>query len=147
VDRRALAAAVAYAAAAGYGARVDLREDVPGEPLGIRAPGRVATHLLIGWGAGTSAPWPMPVAAVALALRPGTRTRVASIALGAATVAGQLVEPVTWGRRPSSPAIRRSIALNLVSSAALVLSARCRPRRRQSCRPRARCGRRSPAAA
>ena len=126
MERAALAAAVAYAAAAGYGARVDLREDVPGEPLGIRAPGRVGTHLLIGWGASTSAPWPMPVATVALSLRPrpGVRTGTAWMALGAATLAGQLVEPVTWGRRPSSPAVRRSVVLNLLSSAALLLAGR-----------------------
>ena len=126
MDRPLLAVAVGYAAAAGHGALVALRDDVPGEPLGVRAPGRVATHLVIGWGAGVSAPWPMAVTALALGLRtrPGSGTGTACIALGASTLAGQLVEPVAWGRRPSSPAVPRAVALNLAAGAALVLAGR-----------------------
>jgi hypothetical protein len=150
VDAPLLAAASGFAAATGYGARVAVREHVPGEPFGVRAPGQVATHLLLGWGAGISAPWPMPVTAVALALRGRAGAGTGCLAIGAAFLLGQLVEPVTWGRRPSSPAITRSMALNLASGAALVLagvSARCPTPRRPSCHRRARCGRRCPAAA
>jgi hypothetical protein len=125
-DRPLLAAAVAYAASIGYGARVDLREHVPGEPLGIRAPGGIAAQLALAWGGGSSAPWPMAVAALALGLRrrPGTGVGTAGVALGTVTIAGQFVEPVTWGRRPSSPAVTRSIALNLAACGALVLAGR-----------------------
>jgi hypothetical protein len=126
LDGRLLGAAIGFAAAGGYGARVAVREDVLGEPLGVRAPGRVSTHLALAWGAGVSAPWPMPLAAVALALRrpPGPGPGAACIALGAATLAGQLAEPVAWGRRPSTPAVTRSLALNLASCVALVLAGR-----------------------
>ena len=126
LDGRLLGAAIGFAVASGYGARVAVREDVPGEPLGIRAPGRVATHLALAWGAGVSAPWPMPLTALGLALRrpSGAGPGTACIALGAATLAGQLAEPVAWGRRPSSPAITRSLALNLASCVALVLAGR-----------------------
>jgi hypothetical protein len=126
IDRPLLAAAVGYAAAAAYGARVDVREEVLGEPFGIRLRGRVAIHLALAWGAGTSPPWPMPVAVLALGrcARPDVRVGTASIALGAATAAGQLIEPVAWGRRPSSPAITRAIALNLAACGALVLAGR-----------------------
>ena len=125
-DRPLLAAAAAFAAASAYGARVAVREDVPGEPLGVRLPGRVPTHLALGWGAGTSAPWPLPVAGLLLALRPrrGASPGAACTALGAAVLAGTVVEPVTWGRRPSPPAVTRSVALNLAAGAALVLAGR-----------------------
>ena len=126
MDRPLLAAAAGLAAASVYGARVAVRDDVVGEPLGVRFPGRVATHLALAWGAGTSAPWPMPVAALALAWRADAASATACIALGAATLAGQLVEPVTWGRRPSSVAVTRSVALNLLTGAALVLAGRRR---------------------
>ena len=126
VDRPVLAAAAVLATAAGYGARVAVREDVVGEPFGIRPPGRVASHLALAWGAGTSPPWPMPLAGLALGLRarPGPGRGTACLVLGAATLAGQLVEPVAWGRRPSSPAVTRSVALNLVSGVAMVLAGR-----------------------
>ena len=125
-DRRLLAAAAGLAAATGYGARVALVEDVPGEPFGVRPPGRVAVHLAMAWGAGTSAPWPMAAAAVLLGSRdgPGARPGAVCALLGAATLAGQLVEPVAWGLRPSAPAVTRSVALNLAAGVALVLAGR-----------------------
>jgi hypothetical protein len=123
-DRRILAAAAVLAVATGYGARVALTEDVPGEPLGVRPPGRVAAHLALGWGAGTSAPWPMAAAALLLGRRGGggTRTGTACAVLGAATLAGQLVEPVAWGLRPTSAATTRSVVLNLAAGLGLVLA-------------------------
>ena len=128
MDRPLLAAALAYAAAAGNGARVAVREVVPGEPFGFRAPGRIGTQLALAWGAGISAPWPMPAAVLLLASRnrPGAVPGVACLAIGAATLAGQFAEPVSWGRRPSSPAVDRAIALNLVCSLGLVLAGRRR---------------------
>ena len=126
MDTRLLGVAAAFAAVTGYGARVAAREDVPGEPFGVPPPGRVVTHLRLGWGAGTSAPWPMAAAALALGLRAGPDpvAGTACVALGAATLSGQLVEPVAWGRRPSSPAVSRAVALNLVAGIALVLAGR-----------------------
>ncbi len=97
---------------------------MPGEPLGVGIPGRVASQLALAWGGGTSAPWPMAAAALGAAVRSGAGGGTAAIALGAATAAGQLIEPVAWGRRPSSPAVTRSIALTLAACGALVLAGR-----------------------
>ena len=63
-DRALLAAAIAFAGAAGLGSAVAIRDQLPGEPLGIGIPLSVPAGLLAGWGAGVAAPWPMPVAAV-----------------------------------------------------------------------------------
>jgi hypothetical protein len=124
MDRPIALAAVVHAVTAAYGSRVALREDVLGEPLGISPPGRVATHLVAGWGAGVGPPWPMPVAVLTLALRPGPRAGTVCTGLGALLLAGQLVEPVAWGRRPSSPAVTRAMAFNLLAGSVLVLAGR-----------------------
>jgi len=42
-----------------------------------------------------------------------------AVGLGLACIAGTLVEPVTYRGRAWTPAIRRAIAVNLVSSAVL----------------------------
>ena len=122
-DPGLLAAAVAFAAAAGLGSAVAIRDNLPGEPLGITVPLSVPA----GWGAAVAAPWPMPVAALvaaAHAQRPGTSaaTGLVCVGIGVGCVAGTLVEPVT--RRPGawSPLTRLAITANLAASAALVVT-------------------------
>ncbi|GAA3159163.1 hypothetical protein GCM10010531_08170 [Blastococcus jejuensis] len=127
MDLPMLAASALFSVTAAYGAVVGVREDVPGEPLGWRPPGKVSTHEIVGLGSGTMAPWPMPVAAVIAALRshPGA-TLPAQVCLGIGSVClvGTVVEPVTWGRRSASGATTVTTALHLLSGAALVLAGR-----------------------
>lgn len=122
-----LAASALFTATAAYGAVVGVREDVPGEPLGWRPPGRVATHVAVGLGCGTMAPWPMPVATTVAAVTAGSspvRSARTCMAVGATCLVGTLVEPVTWGRRSTSTATSRTTALHLLSGVALVLAGR-----------------------
>jgi hypothetical protein len=123
-DAALLAASAAFAGACALGSAVAVREDLPGQPLGIRLPISVSRGLLIGWGAGVAAPWPMPLAALVAAsttLRE-KESRIPGIlcaALGIACIAGTLVEPVT--RRPGSwtRGVGAAIGGNLVTAAAL----------------------------
>jgi hypothetical protein len=127
VDLPMLAASALFTATAAYGAVVGIREDVVGEPLGRRPPGAVATHVVIGMGCGTMAPWPMPVATVVAALRAGPaspRPAIVGMGVGAACLLGTLAEPVTWGRRSTSASTTRTTALHLLSGVALVLAGR-----------------------
>ena len=126
-DRALLAAAAAFAAAAGLGSVVAIRDELPGEPLGTTVPLSVPAGLAVGWGAAVAAPWPMPAAALiaaARAQRPGASaaTGLVCTGIGLGCVAGTLVEPVT--RRPGtwSPGTRLAITANLASSAALVVA-------------------------
>ena len=126
-DRALLVAAAAFAAAAGLGSVVAIRDELPGEPLGITVPLSVPAGLAAGWGAAVAAPWPMPAAAVLAAVRAQRAGASAAAGLvcagiGLGCVAGTLVEPVT--RRPGtwSPGTRLAITANLASSAALVVA-------------------------
>ena len=126
-DRALLAAAAAFAAAAGLGSLVAIRDELPGEPLGITFPLSVPAGLAVGWGAAVAAPWPMPLAALIAAARAQRAGASAAAGLvcagiGLGCVAGTLVEPVT--RRPGtwSPGTRLAITANLASSAALVVA-------------------------
>ena len=126
-DRALLAASVVFAAAAGLGSAVAIRDELPGEPLGITVPLSVPAGLAAGWGAGVAAPWPMPVAALIAATRAqragaSAATGLLCAGIGLGCIAGTLVEPVT--RRPGawSPGTRLAIAANLASSAALVVA-------------------------
>jgi hypothetical protein len=126
-DRHAVAAAGLFAICSALGAAVALREDIPGEPLGIRVPGSVAAHLATGWGSALSAPAPMQVAVLAAAFlaRPGLAwPRRTLTGIGVAGFAGMLVEPVTWGRRSRSRAVAAMVPLNLASAAALIWAGR-----------------------
>ena len=78
IDRPAVAAAGLFAICSALGAAISLRQDIPGEPLGIRVPGTVATHLAIGWGSALSAPAAMQVAALAAAFSDAARADLAS---------------------------------------------------------------------
>lgn len=125
-DRLLLGAAAFFAASSAFATVVAAREpDLPGEPLGVRYPGRVPVHLVLGLGSGVAAPWPMPVLAVVSAWRaaPGSRRAArTSVTVGTLLLAGTLVEPVTWGRRPRSRLAAATVPLHLASGAALVLA-------------------------
>ncbi len=127
IDGPAVAAAGLFAGCSALGAAISLRQDIPGEPLGIRVPGTVATHLAIGWGSALSAPVPMQIAALAAALsaRPGLTWPARTLTgIGVAGLAGILAEPVTWGRRPRSGAVAALLPLELASAAALIWAGR-----------------------
>ena len=127
VDRSLAAAAALFTASTVYGAVVSLRHDVVGEPLRVRPPGSVAQHLAVGLGAGLSAPWPMPVAAIAAAGASGrgaTWPGRLAVTIGVVNAAGVLVEPVTWQRRWRSWQVWLSVALNLASASSLIAAGR-----------------------
>jgi len=124
-DAALLGASLAFAGAAVLGSVVAIRDQLPGEPLGVGIPLSVTTGLLAGWGAAVAAPWPMPVAAVttaAMARRrePSTRPGAVCATIGLGCIAGTCVEPVTRRPRSWSPATRLAIGANLSASAALV---------------------------
>src|SRR5271165_2925453 len=94
------AAAVGFACATAFNSAVAIRDELPGEPLGIRVPLTVPMALVVGWGAAVAAPWPMPVAALIAAIRardPERQGRPALVCtgLGIAGIVGILIEPVT----------------------------------------------------
>jgi hypothetical protein len=66
-DRALLSASLAFAGATVLGSAVAIRDQLPGQPLGVSVPLSVPAGLLVGWGAGAAAPWPMPVASVMVA--------------------------------------------------------------------------------
>src|SRR5437773_7010593 len=66
-DRALLGASLAFAGATALGSAVAIRDQLPGEPLGVTVRLSVPAGVLAGWGAGIAAPWPMPVAAVMVA--------------------------------------------------------------------------------
>jgi hypothetical protein len=120
-----LSASLAFAGAAVLGSVVALRDQLPGEPLGVSIPLSVPAGLLAGWGAAVAAPWPMPVGAVmtAAAARhqdPSGRPGAVCAAIGLGCIVGTAAEPVTRRPRSWSPATRLAIGVNLATSAALV---------------------------
>jgi hypothetical protein len=126
-DGALLAAALAFAGAAGVGSAVAARKQLPGQPFGISVPLSVRAGLLAGWGAGVAAPWPMPVAAVILAAR-AQRTASSALAgticagIGAGCIAGTAVEPISWQPRSWTAGTTVAIAANLAASAALTVA-------------------------
>jgi drug/metabolite transporter (DMT)-like permease len=124
-DAALLGASLAFAGAAVLGSVVAIRDQLPGEPLGVGIPLSVTAGLLAGWGAAVAAPWPMPVAAVtaaAMARRrePSARPGMVCAAIGLGCIVGTIIEPVTRRPRSWSPATRLAISANLFASAALV---------------------------
>ena len=117
------AAALGFAAATGYNSVVAIRENLPGEPLGLRIPLSVPSGILAGWGSAVAAPWPMPVLALAAAARAG-REGVAGPALvclgiGVAGIVGILIEPNTYRATSWTPVTRRAVVAHVVSSMTL----------------------------
>jgi hypothetical protein len=116
-------AALGFAVASGYNSVVAIREGLPGEPFGIRIPLSVSSGVLVGWGAGVAAPWPMPLAAVWAANRNVSGERkfpaVVCAGLGFAAIAGILMEHNTY-RAPSwTMATRRAVFLHVGTSVVL----------------------------
>src|SRR5215472_10071928 len=104
-DGALLGASLAFAGAAVLGSVVAVRDQLPGEPLGVGISLSVPAGLLAGWGAAVAAPWPMPTAAVTAAVmarhrEPGARPGGICAAIGLGCIVGTLIEPVT--RRPRS---------------------------------------------
>ncbi|MDQ3716469.1 MAG: hypothetical protein M3381_10730 [Actinomycetota bacterium] len=133
-DRFLVAAAAAFAGAGAFGSAVSVRHEIPGEPFGVSIPLSVPTGLLVGWGAGVAAPWPMPVTGLIAARSAGQNSRsglpgIICQSLGLACIAGTLIEPVTYRPRSWTPAVRAAIAGNLLASVLLVAAGR-RARRR-----------------
>jgi hypothetical protein len=123
-DGRLLAAALAYASAAGVGSAVAVREQLPGQPLGISVPLPVPAGLLAGWGAGVAAPWPMPVTALiaaARAQRPAGSAAGGAVCagIGIGCIVGTMVEPVSWHPRSWTRWTRLAIIGNVAASTAL----------------------------
>jgi hypothetical protein len=135
-DPTLLAASMAFAGACAFGSAMAIRHDVPGEPLGIATPLSVPRGILLGWGAGVAAPWPLPMAALIAATRaPRDGSIVPAVlceGLGLACIAGTLIEPVTYRRRSWTSTISAAILVNLASSVALVVIGRLQGRRRPS---------------
>jgi hypothetical protein len=103
-DRALLIASIAFAGAAGVGSAAAMRDQLPGQPLGISVPLSVPAGLAAGWGAGVAAPWPMPVAAVAMAAKaqrtgPGALAGAVCATVGIGGILGTVIEPVTRRRR------------------------------------------------
>lgn len=123
-DRLLLGPAVLFMTSTVYATAVAATErDLPGEPFGLRIPGRVGTHLALGLGSAIAAPWPMPALAMWAAVRGSPSSawtaRITTI-IGIGTLSGILSEPATWGRRPTPPTHRSNVALGLAIGAAMV---------------------------
>ncbi len=117
-------AALGFAGNVGFGTLVAIRDNLPGRPLGIQVPLSVPAGILVGWGAGVAAPWPMPVAAVMAAAHvekedAGLGSGLVCAGIGMAGIVGLLIEPNTYRRSQWSVATRASITLGFLTSAAL----------------------------
>jgi drug/metabolite transporter (DMT)-like permease len=124
-DRALLGASLGFAGAAALGSVVAIRDQLPGQPLGVSIPLSVPAGLAAGWGAAVAAPWPMPAAAVMTAATarhraPSVRPGAVCAAIGLGCIVGTLVEPVTRRPRSWSPATRLAVSVNLAASAALI---------------------------
>jgi drug/metabolite transporter (DMT)-like permease len=124
-DRALLSASLAFAGAAVLGSAVAIRDQLPGQPLGVRVPLSVPAGLLAGWGAGVAAPWPMPVAAVMAAAtarrrEPSARPGAVCAGIGLGCIVGTIIEPVTRRPRSWSRAAGLAIGFNVAASTALM---------------------------
>jgi hypothetical protein len=120
-----LGASFAFAGASVLGSVVAIRDQLPGEPLGVSIPLSVPAGLLAGWGAAVAAPWPMPVAAVTAAAaarrrEPGPGPGAVCAAIGLGCIVGTVIEPVTRRPRSWSGATGLAIGVNLAASATLI---------------------------
>ena len=120
-----LGASLAFAGASVLGSVVAIRDQLPGEPLGVSIPLSVPAGLLAGWGAAVAAPWPMPVVAVTAAAaarrrEPGPGAGAVCAAIGLGCIVGTVIEPVTRRPRSWSGATGLAIGVNLAASATLI---------------------------
>lgn len=86
-----------------------------GEPFGIAIPLTVPSGIVVGWGAGVAAPWPMPLAALIAGTTAGRAEGspapgYISAGLGIACIAGTFIEPVTYRRWSWTPLLTVSPA-------------------------------------
>lgn len=117
-------AAWGFAGAVGFGSAVAIREQLPAEALGLKLPLSVPAGLILAWGAGIAAPWPMPLAAILTARKAGRPSATLWPArlctgIGIAAILGQLVEPVMRRRESWTPGVRVALLLNFGTSAGL----------------------------
>jgi hypothetical protein len=117
-------AALGFALATGYNSVVAIRENLPGEPLGIHLQISVPSGIAVGWGSAVSAPWPMPLAGLLATRRfaqtgggPGPGLVGAGVGLGG--IVGILLEPNTYRPKSWAPATCRAVLLHVGASAAL----------------------------
>lgn len=127
IDRRDCvlrAAALGFVGATGHNSVVAIREDLPGEPFGIRIPLSVSAGIMVGWGSAVAAPWPMPAIALLAVARGAGRDQAVMparmcAALGVAGIAGILMEPNTYDAKSWTPATRRAVVAHIATSATL----------------------------
>ena len=125
LDDALLGASLVFAGAAVWGSAVAIRNQLPGQPLGITVPLSVSAGLVAGWGAGVAAPWPMPVAAIAAAATarfraPSPRPGNVCAIIGTGCIVGTLIEPVTERPGSWSRATALAIGFNIAASAGLI---------------------------
>ena len=104
---------------------VAIRENVPGEPLGIRVPLSVPTGIAVGWGSAIAPVWPMSAAAVLAATRRCDREgargpALLCTALGVGGIVGILIEPNTYTTKTWTRAIYRAVLLHVGTCIAMV---------------------------
>jgi hypothetical protein len=118
--------AIGFALMVGYTSAVAIRDDLPGRPFGVGVPFSVSTGILVGWGAGVAAPWPIPAAVLVAARRANEGSSAAALtcaALGIATICGYLVEPNTYNRKTWATRANRNAILSGVSASAALATA------------------------
>jgi hypothetical protein len=120
-------AAIGFACTTGYASAVALRENLPGEPFGLRVPISVRAGILTGWGSSVAAPWPMPVVGLLAVRRSargggGNKPALVCTALGVAGIVGVLIEPNTYRARNWTRSTRRAILLHVGSCVALAVA-------------------------
>jgi hypothetical protein len=123
-ERALRASALGFTFATAYNSVVAIREDLPGEPLGIRVPLSVSAGTLAGWGSAVAAPWPMPALALLAAARQTRQEGAAGpslvcAGLGIAGIVGILIEPNTYKTKSWTPATRRAVVTHLAASMTL----------------------------
>lgn len=110
-------AALGFACATVYNSAVAIRENLPGEPLGIGVPLSVPNTILVGRGPAVAAPWSMPLvgllaASSQLQNRKGQWSGLVCVGLGVAGVVGILLEPNTYRATTWARSTRRAVLLH-----------------------------------
>lgn len=129
MNKKMIGASTLFLTGTIVGTIISFQEDLPGEPFGYRAPGRVlngpAGRLIAG--SGISAPWLMPITCMVAAIcgQPHKRwpKRTLTTVAGILTI-GQLSEPVSWGLRSRKPHVLGMTVVNLLTAGALFASVR-----------------------
>ena len=130
LDDALLGASLVFTGAAVWGSAVAIRDQLPGQPLGITVPLSVPAGLVAGGGAGVGAPGAPPGAAGGGAAAapppppphraPSPRPGVVCAMIGAGCIAGTLIEPVTHWPGSWSRATALAIGFNIAASAGLI---------------------------